>query len=161
MQNKKYIISADTVNKIMIVSETKNSASPCDSQLDYMGYLKNSSSILFKEEGTQSIMKIDVKDKKLNYYYEVYLEKKSEVKEIRIFYGNKIKRNPAISNSYLIQPRLDIRIDSYTLNPVIGKDEFDEKKFFSIDGKKIKGKGVYESYRILDQRVSELIKNKK
>src|SRR5438105_2100585 len=41
IQNKKYKISLDSANKVMIVSDSKDVPSPCASQMDFEKYLKD------------------------------------------------------------------------------------------------------------------------
>lgn len=151
IQNKNYLITMDSVKKIILVNsplkdfEQKNSISLAD----YEKILEKCTSISILNGKTKTL-KIELKKNHAISSYEICLNKDELFQSITVFYANEVKSK----TGQMVKPKLTIVFENYNVKIPIEKDELNENKFFLVGNNTVlKLKDNYGDYTLLDQRI--------
>jgi hypothetical protein len=157
IQNEHYKAMIDTVDKLIVISNTEKSAPVMADVKEMMALLKNTKA-LKKKMGTNNVSyRIEFNKNSAYEMYEFTVNNKGYLEKLVYYYSEQTEEHYPDEESVKpvkirTKPRLEIAFSAYEVPAKITEADFSEKNIVMADPKKIVLLNNYKSYQVKDYR---------
>ena len=154
IQNLKYKIVLDSIEKTMMVSNINQSIWEVYMLEDYAYVLKSCKEIKMAAVQHDKRYRLIYNEGFPLEKYEFLMAADGSLKEVVMYYSKKVPKDENNPDSEMVKPRLSITFSAYKKGILgTGTNEFDEKNYFIKKGNKLVPTGKYKNYTLSDQRL--------
>jgi hypothetical protein len=155
MQDEKYKVVVDSINKILIVSDPDSKTTNELMQLNYTNSERYLVSCKQSKTEKGEKFKLDFNEVPSYSSYLLSIEDDGEIKGLTVYYRAEYASDPQNSASPKVKPKLSISYSGFTDTPAFRSNEFSTAQYFTIENNILKPASSYSAYRIVDARFSK------
>jgi hypothetical protein len=154
IQDGKYKVVVDSVNKMIIVSDPDPKTTD---ELMHLNYTNSARYIIAcKQSKTEDGEKFKLDFNEVPSYtsYLLAISAAGEIRGLTVYYRAEYPSDSKDPNSPKAKPKLSINYSGFTATPVFDAGEFSSAKYFTVEKNKLKATSLYSTYRISDARLT-------
>lgn len=152
IQNNKYKVVVDTLNKRILVANPDQLTMMIYTADYYKQLLKNCTKIKKTTSGRYTFYKVELPAESQIGAYEFLVDEEGLAREVTWYYNTEIKKDDDDENSK-VKPRVSIRFSNYKIDPVFSAEAFSEENYFKAETNKLVVTNNYSGFKLFDQRV--------
>jgi hypothetical protein len=153
IQNKNFLISIDSIQKIIMVSNPKKGTENWELPAkEYLNSLAKCKAIKIEQGDKTKTLRLEFDKKNPISAYEICVDNSNQFKSALIFYAREVPAKKLGGKS--VKPKLNIVFDHYAWKAVPEKDELSEARFITVNtNNTIALKEAYKNFTLLDHRI--------
>ncbi|HTA61360.1 MAG TPA: hypothetical protein VK835_02845 [Bacteroidia bacterium] len=153
IQNKNCLLTIDSAQKIIIVSNPKKGADSWELQTkEYLKSLGKCNAIKIEQGDKTKTLRLEFDKRNPVSAYELCINKNNEFQSTLIFYAREIVAKKLSGKK--VKPKLSMVFDHYAWKVVPEKDELSETRFITINSSNtLTLKEAYKNFTLLDHRI--------